>query len=195
MIPLGLSAGHGGLDHGCTHGEIYESVIVLDLAYRAAALLGWSSLVEPVLIRQDDRNLTHAECADIAKRASCQALVEIHINSSSDPSRHGGLLLHHAGDRTGRVLGVEIFTALGHDFRIFPSDFRHEGEIAFPGALALTKAYHEKDIPCALIEVCHLSHTGDRKWLTEPNTPDKIAFAIQTGSEAWARDQRGVCDG
>ena len=185
---IGLSAGHGGRNRGTHHGTLYEPDLTLDVACRASALLSWSSLVEPVLIRQGDVHLTHEERAGIAARAGCGAVVEIHFNHNPDPSVGGGELYTHRGDVAGFELGREIFNVLpGREWVPKASDALWEGSVACPGALAVTKAYYDRGIPCALLELCYLSHSGDRYWLTEPGSFDKMAFSIFAGSEAWVK--------
>ena len=154
-------------------------------------MASWSSVYRPVLIRQGDMHLTHAERAGIAKRAWCKAVVEIHFNFSSDPTMDGGQLFYRRDDKAGRALGVEIMSRTGRDYGTWASDFRYKGDIAFPGVLAITEAYADKGISCALVELAFLSCAGDIQWLKRPGAIDKLALAIYSGCEAWARGEGG----
>lgn len=88
-----VDAGHGGSDHGAERGELRESQITLKIALRLAELLRADPRFNVQMTRDDDRTVSLAERAKLARSFKADALVSIHANSNSD----------------ARVTGVEVY--------------------------------------------------------------------------------------
>ena len=188
-IVIAIDAGHGGKNHGTrsSDGDLREPYLTLAVASLAAELLDASDVVDPVLTRVEDLDLHHDERAGIAARAGASAVVSVHFNSARDGRRRGGELYHHHGDRVGLELGLAILGRLGPGLPVWASDERWEGKVACPGALAVTSAYAEAGLPCALVECAFLSSPVDCARLRVAGALDVYARAIAEGCEAWAR--------
>lgn len=188
---IAIDAGHGGRNRGArAPGGPVEADVTLDVASRACALLALGQLVAPVLIRQRDEDLTLDERGGIAERAGAAAVVSLHLNWSEDPTRHGPELYHHRGDTVGRALGSAVLDSLPtelSDHRIWISDRQHEGRVAAPGALAVTGAYDDRGLPCALVELMFLSSALDVAWLARPHSIDTLATVVYRGVESFAK--------
>ena len=187
-----LDPGHGGSNHGARSRDlaVLEPQWVLDLAIRAAGHLSRGPLVQPLLTREGDYDLTHAERAGFAARVGAAAVVSLHLNwYDLDPLRRGPEIYVWPGDKAGRALGSHVLSALPTltDWRIRYANARHEGRVACPGAYELVGAYHEAGLPCALIEWGFLSCAADVAWLRAEKTIDVVAQALAKGCEAWAQ--------
>lgn len=178
---IALDAGHGGRNRGASNEplSLFEPTLTLEVAHRAASLMAWSPLIEPVLVREGDYGLTLDERNGVAERAASDAVVSIHFNKSTDPTRNGGELYYKRGDALGRSLGVEILAANPQrDWRTWIADHR------VPGAKAVTKAY---SMPCALVEFGFLSNSHDSEWIKSSGSVDTMAAAIVGGCAEWAK--------
>ena len=76
-----LDPGHGGKDPGASHFGLNEKDIVLDLAFRTAALLRHLGATV-LLTREGDRFLSLAERSAFANRHPEAVMVSIHVNAS-----------------------------------------------------------------------------------------------------------------
>jgi len=187
-VIIGIDAGHGGKNHGARNldGDLREPGITLHVATIAANKLLLDGIAAP-LIRIDDCDLTLDERAGIAKRARCDAVVSVHLNWSPNGTRQGGELYHHPSDRVGERLGVVILSSVPppYEWRVWDSSYRIDRKIACPGAWAVTSAYANAGVPCALIELAFLSSPHDVDWLRHQDTITVLGEAVAVGIERY----------
>ena len=109
-----LDPGHGGTDPGAIGmGGNQEKDITLDIAHRAASLLGAQGLVV-TLTRDDDRAVSLEERTGRANAAAADLFISIHCNASESHDRHGieTYLLDTTSDAiAGRVASRENATS------------------------------------------------------------------------------------
>jgi len=183
---IGFDAGHGGTNHGTSSpcGRIREPPYVLGMGH-AIMIAAAPDVVgfQPLLVRTSDHNLLLPERAGIARRAGAAAVVSLHLNWSDNPDRHGAEAYAHHGDRVGRELALWILGELGGPFWL--SDRLYEGQVASPGAFAITAAYHEAGVPCALLELAFLSHAADVESLLLPGAGEGLARRVARGCARW----------
>jgi N-acetylmuramoyl-L-alanine amidase len=184
VICIAFDSGHGGTNHGATSpcGRIREPSYVLGVGHTIMVEAAAANFT-PLLIRTDDHNLLLPERAGIARRAGATAVVSLHLNWSPDPSRGGAEAYAHRGDHAGRGLAHHILAETGGPFWL--SDRMHEGQVACPGALAVTSAYFEASVPCALVELGFLSHAADVESLLLPGAVEGLAERIARGCARW----------
>lgn len=97
MVVLGIDAGHGGDNHGCRVGSIFEKDYNLGLAHCLAESLYGSGL-DVEMIRWDDETVTLEERGRRSKEAGCDFVLCLHVNSLLAPSVHGFEAYHLPGN-------------------------------------------------------------------------------------------------
>ena len=87
-----IDPGHGGVDGGCSRGNILEKNINLELALLLKEKVQELGL-EAVLLREDDAHLTKEERVQLAQEAKADIYVSIHQNSydGSNPDSVSGI--------------------------------------------------------------------------------------------------------
>ena len=80
-LPLiAIDAGHGGLDNGAQHDEIFEKDIVLQIAKGLRDLLLEDGRFRVVLTRETDVFIPLGERVEIARRAGARAFISLHAD-------------------------------------------------------------------------------------------------------------------
>lgn len=160
---LGLDPGHGGTDCGASYDGLVESTLNLDLAARIAHALPRAD-VECTLSRWNAETVSFTERA--LRLAECDWVLSIH---------------HNASPRAD-IGGVEVYLLPGHSLAelavaehlidAFPRELVSRSsrvvEADPADAMWLQNPHNvlrRHNQPKLLLEVCYLSHDGDREVL------------------------------
>ena len=180
--PIVIDAGHGGTSArgGATpdgvvgRGGTRERTVTLALAKLVAARLGRRA----ILTRADDRALTLAERARVARDAGASVFVSIHANGGA-PGEHGPeTWVHSAAGPRSHALAKAIQARLA----CLSGDDR--GILAAPlGVLA--PDHHAPWTAACLVETDFLSHPERERRLTHPQEQAAIADALAAAIRAY----------
>lgn len=77
-----IDPGHGGIDNGAVHNSYKEAEITLKVSRKLVALLKRDREFKALLTREEDRRLSLAERAELARNKKADVFVSIHVNSS-----------------------------------------------------------------------------------------------------------------
>lgn len=113
---VAIDPGHGGMDHGAIgRGGTREKDIALRLAMDLQRELEREGKIKGVLIRSRDKGLENTERCKIAKKASANCLVSIHVNGYFSSRAKGSMIYYlpfqreegmgHGKDRAFNKLG------------------------------------------------------------------------------------------
>ena len=175
-----IDPGHGGVDGGCSDGEIQEKDVNLKVAIAIRDYLRQSG-VRAGLTRDGDyplepfgrpgrhrRDLNRR--AYLIKRSRAVVFISVHCDSSSDDSRRGPAVFYRyrnaASKSLAQLIQEELNSVAGISRR------------AEPGNYFILKA---PPIPGALVEVGFLSNSTDRLKLREEKYHWELAAATCRG--------------
>lgn len=105
-----LDPGHGGHDTGAHHGSGSKKVSEKELTLLLARDLARELIIRDfnvILTRNQDEFIPLADRTALANRVKADVFVSIHLNSSSEPMKVGGLetfILNHATDEASKRL-------------------------------------------------------------------------------------------
>lgn len=179
-----IDVGHGGIDSGAVHGNIYEKDINLEVGKRLYALLQ-SRGIPAVLNRSHDYALSDdnrwhrtssRHLRDLSQRMGLTREIEhvifisLHVNAGNNPRAHGPLVLHQQH---------------GESY-LLASSIQSEMNALFQTAkrpVAVNSFYVLKHVksPAVLIELGFISNERDRARLTSSQEQTNIAASIANG--------------
>ena len=175
-----VDAGHGGSDPGAVGTvpfEVEEHTVNLAVAERLeAAVEGLGHRV--MMTRRQDRTLSLTARADFANRYGADLFVSVHANAAASPWAEGMEVYHFPGSGAGQHAAHEIRWQLATRF----PDHRDRG-VKEANFTVLRRTW----MPAVLVECEFLTHPGQLVFLAEPENQRRLAEAIATGVDRWAR--------
>ena len=172
-----IDPGHGGIDSGSSAYPPMEKDRNLATAIAFANELSRYYGIRIYLTRTSDVELTLKERAEFAHSVDADLMISLHYNGSSDHSQYGTeIWIPSAAPNNAycyqfaQVWEAEMvqlgLTDRGSKVRINGKGRDYYGVIR-------EAAYY--NIPCVIIEQCHLDHENDRPWCDEES--DMYRFA------------------
>ena len=190
---IGVDAGHGGYDGGCTGANGTEEK---DLNLAVALLLRdelEARGATVVLSREEDVALIDPENTpgykkrkeltrrlEIFAAAQAECVVSVHMNQFSDPSQRGAQVFFQAGAEEGELLARTLQSAL----RELDPDNGREANAGDYYILTGTPA-------SALVECGFLSNPEEEARLCTPEYRQALAAAVADGLEDYFSPQEG----
>lgn len=181
MATYVIDCGHGGnalASRSTPHGVrgptgLTEKEVTLDIGTRVARYLGR----EAVLTRSDDRNLSLAERAEIARRMGAEVFISLHTNEGDPRERGPETWVHSRAGTRSRSLARSIQGQLANLGG--PDRGTRAGDMAVlsPDRLGARSA-------ACLVEIDYLSNPNVEAQLRDPRHRDAIARAIARGAFA-----------
>jgi N-acetylmuramoyl-L-alanine amidase len=176
-----VDPGHGGIDGGCSDSRGFlEKDVTLDVALRLRKLLAAEGAFI-LMTRETDRDVSPFGDATggrhrrdlsgrvrLARESGAEAMVSIHVNSSSDLRTSGAITFYQRNSRESQRLGELVQTEL---VAIQPGN----RETAWPNNFYVLE-YNPG--PTALVEIGYLSNPHDRAQLVTPAYRQKVAEAL-----------------
>ncbi|MGG1657944.1 N-acetylmuramoyl-L-alanine amidase family protein [Brevibacillus sp. NRS-1366] len=180
-IRILIDVGHGGIDSGTSHGNLYEKDINLQIAkrlYQHLTAAGYSVAMnreEDIALSDDNRwlNSRSRHLRDLAQRKNLvkeivpQMMLSLHVNWSSDTKRSGPLVLYQSNEQS-YMLADLLQVSLNNLW----------GTKANPIKGKTYYMLRHNYCPSVIVEMGFISNGSDRKQLTNPDGQEKIAQAI-----------------
>ena len=183
-VTVVIDAGHGGIDNGVT--GVKTGVKESELNLAVAKILGeylegagfnvvYTRLNEEGLYSAFDSNKKRADMekrVEIIRRAAPAAVVSIHMNEYTSPSRRGAQAFFDGGSQEGRVLAQIVQEFLNDDFNVPDTGREYE-------ALKAEKYILQNSAsPAVIVECGFLSNPLDEANLTNAEYRAEIAYTI-----------------
>lgn len=166
-----LSAGHGGSDPGAIGKTgVQEKVVNLAVALRVAAIL--RPVVDVVMTRETDVDVSLEERAELANSSDCSCFTEIHCNASVFRDANGTETFYHPASVVGRRLAQCIQSRMVKALGTRDRGIKESPNLA---VLRLTNC------PAALVEIAFISNAKEEAMLTDPKVHALAAQAIAEG--------------
>ncbi len=171
---IAIDPGHGGVDEGCSRGDVLESEINLELANRLSVCLQEMGF-DVVLTRENNQTaLTLEERVRIAEDSDADIYISIHQNACEE--------------QESPVQGIETWYCGKTEGSRRLAQLVHKGALEKTGAqnrelCDSTDLYviREASMPACLIETGFLSNSEERKLICDPVYQDKLAAGIAEG--------------
>lgn len=170
-----VDPGHGGMDEGCTSGDVLEKDINLEIALKLQARLSEMGY-QAVLAREGDTYTAKEQRVEAANSIGADAYVSIHQNTFGSPDA-GGIETWYDGADTSRdskrlaqLIHRETIASTGAAAR----ELKDDAEFCVTGRTAM---------PACLIETGFLSNPGEKELLTGTEYQEKLALGIAQGIE------------
>lgn len=180
-IRILIDVGHGGIDSGTSHGNVFEKDINLQIAkrlYKHLTDAGYSAALnreEDIALSDDNRWLNSrsrhlrdlAQRKNLAKEIVPQMMLSLHVNWSSDSRRQGPVVLYQSNEQSYML--AELLQ--GSLNRLWGT---HDKPVKGKTYYVLRHSY----CPSVIVEMGFISNGSDRGHLTDPTGQEKIAQAI-----------------
>jgi len=173
--------GHAGSPTGVVQGSFVERDFVLDLArdivrFTPAAFLPW------LLLRTEEQGASYDARARHAKAAGAQIVFCLHANAAPDPETDGMITFYWLDDPVSaeaahavtRCAPVGLLRRRKGAFPVAPTNWTKR-------AYNVMAPYREAGIPAVLVEVGHVTNTGDLEHMLNPAFRPGICCAILAG--------------
>jgi N-acetylmuramoyl-L-alanine amidase len=173
-IQVMIDAGHGGHDPGAISiTSKYEKDVTLSVAEKVNERLAKESLIEPILVRDDDTYTSPAERAAAANAQGVDLFVSIHANTASSPGVKGTETYYWRENSLAfaQTVHKELLNAIGSaDRKVKQAKFA---------------VVRETTMPAALLELGFLTNSDDEAKLFNEQIQDRIADAIVTAIKTY----------
>lgn len=183
-----IDVGHGGVDGGAVHGSVLEKTITLEVAkllYAQLSMKGYSVVInrtKDYALSDDNTWLrTHsrhrkdlAQRKHLAKELSPKIMVSLHVNTSTNPSLHGPIVLYQKHQQSF-LLADTVQHSLNQLFKT--------NELPQPGK----KLYmlNHSICPTILVEMGFISNHQERQLMNSAAYQAQIANAINTAIDTY----------
>ena len=181
-----LDPGHGGSDPGAVNGDLHESDINLDIAYRLKELLSLPDLgadrVE--LTRRDDTPWTNSDRYTYCNSINATIVVSVHTNSITDITLDGSMTLYAPSREPDLAQAIQdvMYPYLRDSAPDRVVEFKDYELYKFAsGVLFKCDA-----LAAAMVEPVFMSHPEEAKLLVQPiNTNGLICVDENPGREGY----------
>lgn len=178
-----IDPGHGGMDTGCSYGDIYESDINLDISLILEDIFisnGYNviltrknkdSLCEDRFIKKEDMN----KRIEIINNSNAIMCLSIHLNMFSDSQYSGAQVFYSHINKKSKLLATNIQTSIKN---ILNNTDRVE--MLRDNIFLLKRSI----IPTVIIECGFLSNENERNLLVNKDYQVLLAYSIYYGAIA-----------
>lgn len=172
-----LDPGHGGTDNGAVYKDLQEKNVTLDIAKRLKTLLENAGFTV-YLTREDDSTKSNNDRYTLANSVGGNALVSIHLNSSSNSSTDG------TQGFWGKKRKDEAFAKVIHNALATSLGVPDRGVTNFASGVLL-----KSNMPATLQETVFLTSEAEYQLLTDGtgNRQQQIAQLLFEGVNNWFR--------
>lgn len=180
-----LDAGHGGKDGGAAIKKLSlkEKELSLEVVRRTERVL-ISRGIRVLMTRSQDVYVPLRRRAELANKSACDIFVSVHFNSSSSPSKAGGVEIYYFNNPkqpervfSSKRLGTCILTGLKGSIGTKSRGVMH-------GNLCVIR---ETIMPSVLVEAAFLTNPKEAKLLSSDHFLQQIAVGIASGIEDYFR--------
>jgi N-acetylmuramoyl-L-alanine amidase len=192
---VAIDAGHGGdADRGTCHNGVVEAVVALALAKALAVDISHGQSFVPVLTRQEDQAVSHAQRGDIAKQAKADLAISIHVNAHADPSIKGGICFHWPYNATGQEVARQIATAWPEPLHrkqrnVIAAESGEDWLVDVRGVL------NDYAMTAVLVEVGHATNPIDAAAILQSSVQRGMIAAIECGLARFQQLMEDEADG
>jgi N-acetylmuramoyl-L-alanine amidase len=188
-----IDVGHGGIDSGTLHGDIYEKDINLEMGKIIYSLLSEKGL-RVLLNRMDDYALSgenlwyrhrSRHLKDLAQRSHLaneirpKAVISLHVNWSPNSKARGPVVLHQNTDSS-----KQLATYLQNSLNTL---YATNTATNFGKTYFLLK--HIK-VPSVIVEMGFISNPMDREQMMQPQKQQQLAESIVAGVMAYMQTKQ-----
>jgi N-acetylmuramoyl-L-alanine amidase len=179
-----IDVGHGGIDSGTLHGDIYEKDINLEMGRITYSLLREKGL-RVLLNRMDDYALSgenlwyrnrSRHLKDLAQRSHLaneirpKVVISLHVNWATNSKAHGPIVLHQKNDSS-----KQLATCLQQSLN---SLYTTETAPVYGKTYFLLK---HVQVPAVIVEMGFISNPQDREQMMQPQKQRQLAESIADG--------------
>ena len=155
-VKVCLDPGHGGSDPGAVNGDLYESVINLDVSFALKGLLEADG-ADVVMTRTDETYLENSDRYTFCNAEQATILVSVHTNSIDNNTSDGSMCLYvHEDDKAlAGAIHETMYPMLRETLPdLQQADFVDFGLVRFNSGVML-----KSDMPAAMMEPLFMSNT------------------------------------
>lgn len=174
-----LDPGHGGGDPGASGAVLQEKTVNLDIALRVGDILA-ARKFDVAYTRDNDRNPTQTERAEIANQLNAAVFVSIHNNANESPDKEGTETHYYASlDDPALFMQKDQRSKLAAFLqqRMMQNLQRVNRGVKQSGFTVLTKT----TMPSALVEIVFISNPAEEALLMNNEFKSQAAAAIADG--------------
>lgn len=181
---VAVDPGHGSIDKGTSHRDIYEKDINLAIAKLLTKELKKVNII-PIMTRTEDKLYQDSRRADIryrpklANKRKADIFISLHVNNYSSSYPAGSQVFYKSGSEASKKLAKQITSEL---VQLRPENKR---ELKHGNYYVLNKA----SCPAVLIETGFLSNPEDRKKLVSDDYQRAVAVAIKNSIVKYFRSE------
>ena len=192
MAIVVLDPGHGGTtipqdssgNNATGPTGLKEKTVTLDLALRVRPLLQAEG-IDVKMTRTTDVNVRFKDRAGVAKTASADAFVSIHMNAFNGSAQGTETWVHTNGSADSRALATKVQTAVQQATGLAD---RH---VQQKGLAVLRPEFHAAGTAGCLVEISFMDVAAEEARLKTDAYKAKVAAALAAGIMAWLEaDQR-----
>lgn len=177
-----IDPGHGGIDSGTTHKNIYEKDINLIMSKKIEQYLTTKGATV-YLTRETDKDLSttsvNRKRSDLANRAylinksNANMYISIHLNYISNSKWQGLQIFYNNKNKENEIIANSLTSYLKET----------SSNIREPKKENVYYMYKRITVPGVLIELGFLSNPNDRYRLTREEYQDKLALSVANSIE------------
>lgn len=169
-----LDPGHGGVDPGTVHGDVFEKDINLDIAARTRDLLLEAGAIV-VMTREDDSTVPPADRPVMANEMKPDVFLSIHCNSVLNVFPCGTETYYYNMISYSQELATQVHSSLLKEIMLVDRKVRRKDYYV----LRVT------EVPAVLVEVGYLSNEEENEKLRQCEFRQKAAQGLVNGLSAY----------
>lgn len=167
-----IDAGHGGIEPGAVHKDVFEKDLNLDISLKLNKLLTENGY-NTYMIREDDSYVSLYERAYIANKLNASLFLSIH-NNAFYSAQKGSETLYYPPNENNINFNSETFAKIIQDNLIKTLQTKDRGIVKRPNLVVLSAT----TMIAALTEIGFITNDSDRKNLLDNNFRHKVASSL-----------------
>ncbi|WP_240414405.1 N-acetylmuramoyl-L-alanine amidase family protein [Paenibacillus periandrae] len=187
-----LDVGHGGIDSGTLHGDVYEKDINLEMGKITYSVLREKGL-RVLLNRLDDYALSSenlwfrnrsrhlkdlAQRSHLANEIHPKIVISLHVNWATNSKARGPVVLHQKSEES-----KQLATSLQRSLNLL---YATETAPVYGKTYFLLKHIQ---VPAVIVEMGFISNAQDREQMMQPQKQRQLADAISAGILAYLQKE------
>jgi N-acetylmuramoyl-L-alanine amidase len=164
-----IDAGHGGDDHGVTHDELSEKLLVQTIAAKIKAL-DITNEIEVILLREDDSNMPLVERVEKINQLKPDLLISLHVNYSQDRTENGVSAYVSQSNHFYTSSAEKAETLVNN----LANNTLAKKEVKNANIFILKNA----QCPALLLQLGYMTNEGDRKYISSERGQNEVAGKI-----------------
>jgi N-acetylmuramoyl-L-alanine amidase len=171
----GVVRGNDGVD------RLIEKDWVLELGFILANRLGHLPGVQPVLTRDEDRDLGLTEAAVISEKHGADIVLCLHVNAYTDPHERGLRTFYLPGELEAKAIADTIAQHAPMQLRGVNPRPRIATVDQYPAVVNVLMPFAARKMCAVLVECGFASNAADRAFLITDAGKQAVANAIEAG--------------